>query len=153
MSRIAVVQRAPAFLDKAATLQLAAAAVDEAAQAGAKLIVFPEAFVPGYPAWMWRLRPGADMAVTEQLHARLRANAVSLAGDDLAPLAEAARRNSASIVCGINERDAQFSGGTLYNTVVVIGPDGTLLNRHRKLIVELLKHPPVRQIILRRLAF
>ena len=134
MSRIAVVQRAPVFLDRGATLELAAAAVDEAAQAGAKLIVFPEAFVPGYPAWMWRLRPGADMALTEQLHARLRANAVSLAGDDLAPLAEAARRNSACIVCGVNERDAVFSGGTLYNTVVVLGPDGMLLNRHRKLM-------------------
>ena len=134
MTRIAVVQRAPAFLERAATLALAAAAVDEAAQAGAKLVVFPEAFVPGYPAWMWRLRPGGDMALTEQLHARLRAQAVSLAGDDLAPLAEAARRNSACVVCGINERDAQFSGGTLYNTVVIIGPDGALLNRHRKLM-------------------
>src|SRR5512139_1634613 len=134
MPRIAVVQRAPVFLDRGATLELAAAAVDEAAQAGAKLVVFPEAFVPGYPAWMWRLRPGADMAVTEQLHARLRANAVSLAGDDLAPLAQAAQRNAACVVCGINERDAQFSGGTLYNTVVVIGPDGMLLNRHRKLM-------------------
>jgi nitrilase len=134
MPRIAIVQRAPAFLDRGATLELAVAAVDEAAQAGARLIVFPEAFVPGYPAWIWRLRPGSDMALTEQLHARLRANAVSLAGDDLAPLAQAARRNTACVVCGVNERDAQFSGGTLYNTVVVIGPDGALLNRHRKLM-------------------
>ena len=134
MSCIAVVQRAPVFLDKAATLAAAAAAVDEAAQGGARLVVFPEAFVPGYPAWMWRLRPGADMALTEQLHAKLRANAVNLAGEDLAPLAEAARRNAATIVCGVNERDAQFSGGTLYNTVVVLGPDGALLNRHRKLM-------------------
>ena len=134
MPRIAVVQRAPAFLDRGATLELAVAAVDEAAQAGARLIVFPEAFIPGYPAWIWRLRPGTDMALTEQLHARLRANAVSLAGDDLAPLYQAARRNSATVVCGVNERDAQFSRGTLYNTVVVIGPEGALLNRHRKLM-------------------
>jgi nitrilase len=134
MPRIAVVQRAPAFLDRGATLALAVAAVDEAAQAGARLIVFPEAFIPGYPAWIWRLRPGADMALTEQLHARLRDNAVSLAGEDLAPLTRAARCNSVCVVCGINERDADFSGGTLYNTVVVIGPDGALLNRHRKLM-------------------
>jgi len=134
MPRIAVVQRAPAFLDRGATLELAVAAVDEAAQAGARLIVFPEAFIPGYPAWIWRLRPGTDMALTEQLHARLRANAVSLAGDDLAPLYQAARRNAACVVCGVNERDAQFSRGTLYNTVVVIGPEGALLNRHRKLM-------------------
>jgi nitrilase len=134
MPHIAIVQRAPAFLDRDATLQLAVAAVDEAARAGARLIVFPEAFIPGYPAWIWRLRPGADMALTEQLHARLRANAVSLAGDDLAPLMQAARRNAACVVCGINERDEQYGGGTLYNTVVVIGPDGALLNRHRKLM-------------------
>jgi nitrilase len=74
------------------------------------------------------------MALTEQLHSRLRANSVSLAGDDLAPLAQAAQRNAATVVCGINERDTQFSGGTLYNTVVVLGPDGALLNRHRKLM-------------------
>jgi len=134
MPHIAVIQRAPAFLDRRATLELAVAAVDEAAQAGARLIVFPEAFIPGYPAWIWRLRPAADMALTEQLHARLRANSVSLAGEDLAPLTQAARRNTACVVCGVNERDAQFSGGTLYNTVVVIGPDGALLNRHRKLM-------------------
>jgi len=134
MPRIAIVQRAPAFLDRGATLKLAVSAVDEAAQAGARLIVFPEAFIPGYPAWIWRLRPGADMALTEQLHARLRANSVSLAGEDLAPLVQAARRNKACVVCGVNERDAEYGGGTLYNTVVVIGPDGTLLNRHRKLM-------------------
>ena len=102
MPRIAVVQRAPAFLDRGATLELAVAAVDEAARAGARLIVFPEAFIPGYPVWIWRLRPGTDMGLTEQLHARLRANAVSLAGDDLAPLYRAARRNKVCVVCGIN---------------------------------------------------
>ena len=134
VSRVAVVQLAPVFLDRAATLVRAVTALDEAARAGARLIVFPEAFIPGYPAWMWRLRPGTDMALTEQLHARLRANAVSLAGDDLAPLYQAARRNAACVVCGVNERDVKYGGGTLYNTVVVVGPDGALLNRHRKLM-------------------
>jgi len=134
MSRIAIVQHAPVFLDRAATLDKAVIAVDEAATAGARLIVFPEAFVPGYPAWIWRLRPGADMALTEQLHARLRANAVDLAGEDLAPLRQAARQHQVTIVCGLHEREGDFSRGTLYNTVVVIGPDGALLNRHRKVM-------------------
>jgi nitrilase len=134
MSRIAVVQRPPVLLDRAATLKSAVVAVAEAAQKGAQLIVFPEAFIPGYPAWIWRLRPGADMALTEQLHSRLRANAVSLADGDLAPLCEAARENKATVVCGIEERDTEFSRGTLYNTVVVIGPDGAVQNRHRKLM-------------------
>lgn len=134
MARVAIVQQAPVFLDRAATLDKAVAAVAEAAAGGARLVVFPEAFVPGYPAWLWRLRPGDDMALTEQLHARLRANAVDLGGDDLAPLCDAARRHEMTVVCGVNERDAAFSRGTLYNTVVVVGPDGALLNRHRKMM-------------------
>jgi len=134
MPRIAIVQQSPVFLDRSATLARAAAAVDEAAAAGARLVVFPEAFVPGYPAWIWRLRPGPDMALTEQLHARTLAESVDLSGGDLAPLREAAARHEVTVVCGVQERDASFSRGTLYNTVVMIGPDGGLLNRHRKLM-------------------
>src|SRR3981189_1197782 len=134
MSRVAIFQQARAFLDRAATLAKALAAIDEAAQAGARLIVFPEAFVPGYPAWIWRLRPGGDMGLSERLHSLLRANAVDLAGDQRAPLGEAAKRHGVSVVCGMHELDADFSRATLYNTAVTIGPDGTLLNRHRKVM-------------------
>ncbi len=134
MTRVAIVQQAPVFLDRAATLAKAVAAVEEAAAAGAQLVVFPEAFVPGYPAWLWRLRPGDDMALTEQLHQRLLANAIDLSTDDLAPLRQAAREHKVTVVCGINERDAAFSRDTLYNGVVTIGPDGMVLNRHRKLM-------------------
>ena len=134
MYRVAVIQRPPVFLNRAETLKQAVASVSEAARDGAQLIVFPEAFIPGYPAWIWRLRPGGDMALTEELHSLLRVNAVDLSGDDLAPLCQAARKNKVSVVCGLHERDADFSGGTLYNTVVVIGPEGAILNRHRKLM-------------------
>jgi len=134
MPRIAIVQQSPVFLDRSATLARAVAAVDEAAAAGARLVVFPEAFIPGYPAWIWRLRPGTDMAMTEQLYSRTLAESVDLSGSDLAPLREAAARREVTVVCGMQERDSSFSRGTLYNTVVVIGPDGSLLNRHRKLM-------------------
>lgn len=134
MARVAVVQQAPVFLDRGATLEAAVAAVREAAAHEARLVVFPETFVPGYPAWMWRLRPGTDMALTEKIHARLREGSVSLAADDLAPLRQAAADHGVAVVCGIHERDTEFSGGTLYNTVVTIGPDRALLNRHRKLM-------------------
>lgn len=134
MTRIAIVQQPPVFLDRAATLDKAVVALGEAARGGARLVVFPEAFVPGYPAWMWRLRPGDDMALTEQLHALLRENAVDLGRDDLKPLREAARQHEVTVVCGINERDDGFSRDTLYNGVVVIGPDGAIANRHRKMM-------------------
>ena len=54
MSRVAVIQRPPVFLNKAETIGVAVSSVREAAGAGARLIVFPEAFIPGYPAWIWR---------------------------------------------------------------------------------------------------
>src|SRR5258705_10249779 len=132
MSRVAIVQQAPVFLDRAATLAKAVAAIEEAAHAGARLIVFPEAFVPEYPAWIWRLRPGGDMVLSERLHSLLRANAVDLAGGDLAPMRETAKRHRVSVVCGVHELDAHFSPATLYNTVLTIGPDGALPNRHPK---------------------
>jgi nitrilase len=69
-----------------------------------------------------------------QLHARLLANAVDVRSGDLTELCEAARVHHVTIVCGINERDRTLGGGTLYNSVVVIGPDGRMLNRHRKLM-------------------
>ena len=133
-TRIAIVQVAPAFLDRAECLHIAVSAVVEAAAGGARLIVFPEAFIPGYPAWIWRLRPGGDMTLSERLHRALLENAVDLANDDLAPLREAARKHRVTVICGINERDGAFSRGTLYNTVVTLGADGSVLNRHRKLM-------------------
>jgi nitrilase len=132
--RIAIVQKAPAFLDRAGCLRIAVDSVAEAAAGGAQVVVLPEAFIPGYPAWIWRLRPGGDMALSERLHRTLLENAVDLAKDDLAPLREAAREHRVTVVCGINERDGAFSRGTLYNTVVTLGPDGSVLNRHRKVM-------------------
>jgi nitrilase len=132
--RIAVVQRPPVLLNRSRTIADAVAAIREAASHEGRLVVFPEAYIPGYPAWIWRLRPGGDMALAEKLHSQLLANAVSLDGDDLAPLREAAKEHKVTVVCGIDERDSEFSRGTVYNTVVVIGPDGDLLNRHRKLM-------------------
>jgi nitrilase len=134
MTRIAIVQHAPVVLDREATLERCAALTAEAAREGARLVVFPEAFVPGYPAWVWRLRPGADMGLAEQVHARLLAQSVDVVGDQLAPLQQAAREHAVTLISGLHERDGEFSRATLYNTVVTIGPDGALLNRHRKVM-------------------
>jgi nitrilase len=134
MPRIAVVQRPPVLLHRDATLERAVAAVAEAATEGAALVVLPECFVPGYPSWIWRLAAGRDGAAMATLHARLQAAAVDIDAGDLEPLTQAARRHNVTVVCGLNERERTRGGGTLYNSVVVIGPDGTLLNRHRKLM-------------------
>src|SRR4051794_1561260 len=91
MSRIAIVQQAPAVLDRDATLAIATMRAAQAAREGARLVVFPEAFVPGYPAWMWRLRPGPDMGLVEQIHARLLDSAIDLSAGQLEPLQQVAR--------------------------------------------------------------
>jgi nitrilase len=133
-TRIAVIQKPPVLLDRERTIERALQSIEEAVEQRASLLVFPEAYIPGYPTWIWRLKPGGDMALSGEIHARLRQNSVDLARGDLKPLQEAAARHGVTLVIGINEIDSRFSGTTLFNTVVVIGPDGALLNRHRKLM-------------------
>lgn len=134
MTKIAIIQRPPVLLDRSATIARAVQSVSEAATAGASLIVLPESFIPGYPSWIWRLAAGKDGAVIGQLHTRLLDNAVDIVNGDLCQLCEAARVHAVTIVCGINECDRRNGGGTLYNSVVVIGVNGAVLNRHRKLM-------------------
>jgi nitrilase len=132
--RVAVVQQPPVLLDRTATLSAAITHLEAAAGAGAGLVVFPETFIPGYPAWIWRLRPGDDHDLTGEIYQRLIENSVDLAADGLRSLRDAAADLHLVVVCGIHERDGMFGRSTLYNTVVTIGSDGTILNRHRKLV-------------------
>ncbi len=125
--RVAVVQHPPVTLDRRKTLERGVRLLEEAAAHGARLISFPEAWVPGYPEWMWRLRPGDDFELTSEIHGRLIENAVDLKAGDLKPI-------QSTVSVGVHERDGEFSRGTLYNTVVLIGPTGEILNRHRKLM-------------------
>lgn len=134
MKKIAVVQKSPVFLDKAKSITLAVDSVKEAATQKADLVIFTEAFIPGYPTWVWRLKPGGDWNLSEELYKRLFDNAVTMESDDLTPLYDVAREHAITIVCGIEERDNQLSRSTLYNTVIIIGSDGRLLNKHRKLM-------------------
>ena len=133
-TKVAVIQKPPVLLNKQATVDRALDSIDEAVGQGAELLVFPEAYIPGYPTWGWRLRPGGDMALSSEIHARLRQNAVDLARGDLQALQDAANKHNICVVIGVSELDSKFSGTTLFNTVVVIGPDGEILNRHRKLM-------------------
>ena len=132
--KIAVCQKPPVLLDLKATVERALQSLDEAVSEGAQLVVFPEAYLPGYPTWIWRLRPGGDMALGNKLHAELRRNSVDIAAGGLDPVCEAAAKHKTVVVMGLHEIDSEFSGTTLFNTVVVVGPDGAILNRHRKLM-------------------
>src|SRR5258708_2967878 len=119
-SKAAVIQAPPVLLNRAATLSAMLAHIAEVAAAGAKLGVFPEAHGPGYPPWVWRPKPGGPMALTGDIHSRLRDQAVDIARGDLTPLTEAAATHGLTVVCGLHELDSEFSGTTLFNTVVVI---------------------------------
>lgn len=132
--RVAVVQHPPVTLHRDKTLKRGVELMEKAAAGGAKLVSFPETWVPGYPEWLWRLRPGTDYALTAEIHARLLDNSVDLKAGQLKPIQAAARRLKQTVSIGIHERDGEFSRGTLYNTMVLIGPNGEVLNRHRKLM-------------------
>jgi nitrilase len=122
---VAAVQSAPVFLDRDATIEKAARLMKEAAANGAGLVVFPEAFVPGYPDWVWRTTPWSD----EGWYERLYDQAVEVPGPATEALGRAALEASVHLAIGVNERDS----GTLYNTLLFFAPDGSLLGEHRKL--------------------
>ncbi|MEA2657202.1 MAG: nitrilase [Chloroflexota bacterium] len=132
--RVAVVQHPPVALNRQKTLARGVELLEEAAVGGARLVSFPETWVPGYPEWVWRLRPGDDYTLSGDIHSRLIENSVDLKAGQLKPIQAAARRLKLTVSIGIHERDGEFSRGTLYNSVVLIGPDGEVLNRHRKLM-------------------
>lgn len=128
--KVAAVQAAPVFLDRDATVEKGCALIAEVAAAGARLAVFPETWIPGYPVWTnadsrWNYGP------SKKLYGLLYRNAVEVPGPAVDRLREAARRNGIAVVMGINERIAT---GTLYNSMLFIERDGTLLGVHRKLV-------------------
>lgn len=134
MTKIAIIQESPVLLDREKTIERAIQLIEDAASAEAELVIFPEAYISGYPAWIWRLRPGGDWGTSEELHSRLLDSAVDIDAGDLQQLCDSAKNNNITIICGLNERDGRLSKATLYNTVVIIGNDGAILNRHRKLM-------------------
>ena len=123
---VAAVQATPVFLDTDATVEKACGLIKDAAGQGARLVVFPEAFVPTYPDWVWRLPAWSD---GKYMH-RLYDQAVQVPGPVVTRLGEAAREAGAYVAMGINE----IEGGTLYNTLIYLAPDGSLAGKHRKLM-------------------
>lgn len=133
-STVAIVQHPPAVLDLAESLTRAVGHVADAARDGAQLVVFPETWLTCYPAWVFGLAGWRDEEAQHWYGRLLSESPVVGPGedDDLAPLREAARQHGVTIVMGLNERAGRASG-TLYNSLITIGSDGSTLNLHRKL--------------------
>ncbi|MBN8964675.1 MAG: carbon-nitrogen hydrolase family protein, partial [Rhizobiales bacterium] len=127
--KAAAVQAAPCFLDSSATVAKASDLIAEAARNGAKLVVFPEVFVPGYPYWNWCMTPLEGSAWFRKLCLA----SIEIPGPEIDVLCEAARSAGVYVVIGINER-SNHSLATIYNTNVIISPQGVVIGRHRKLV-------------------
>lgn len=132
--RAAVVQAAPVLFDRDASIEKARRLTAEAAAQGARLILFPEAFVPAYPrGFTFGTVVGSRSTAGRRLWERYWANSVTVPSPATEALGAAARAAGAYLAVGVIERDGDFSGGTLYCTLLYFGPDGRLLGKHRKL--------------------
>jgi nitrilase len=135
--RVAIAQASPVQADLAASVTKVLALVEEAANRGAQLICFAEAFLSGYPAWLDYCPEAAlwNYAPVKEVFAQLRANSVVVPGPETTALVDAAEKLHIGIVIGVNERVQDAPGqGTLYNSLLFFGPEGRLINHHRKLV-------------------
>lgn len=132
-TKIAAAQLAPVFLNIEKTVEKACEAIAEAGKNGAKVIVFPEAFISGYPDWVW-LIPNSKGAELNELYVELVNNAVSIPDNSTDKLCEAAKQAGVSVVMGMHERNTETSGTSLFNTILFISEKGEITGKHRKLI-------------------
>ncbi len=134
--RVAIVQ-AEVEPDLKRGMEKTAALASEASAAGAQVIVFPETWLPGYPAWLDVCRDAGlwNHAPAKAVFERHAAESVDVGGDDGAALSRLAAQLGAVIVIGVVERVTQGPGrGTLFNALLTYGAGGELLNHHRKLM-------------------
>jgi nitrilase len=129
--RVAAIQATPVILDADGCVEKAARLLHDAADRGAQLAVLPECFIPLYPSNAWA-RGAAGFGGWDELWERLWANSVDVPGPLVDRLVGVCRERELFCVLGLNERESERPG-TLYNTVVYLGPSG-LLGRHRKLM-------------------
>jgi aliphatic nitrilase len=128
-SKVAAAHVAPVFLDLDATVSKACAVIEEAARHGAQLVAFPETYVPAFPVWCSLRAPIHN----HELFRRLAASSMLAPGPELGRIAAVARRCGVFVSLGFNER-TEASVGCIWNSNVLIGDDGTVLNHHRKLV-------------------
>ena len=135
-TRVAVVQ-AEVAPDLEHGLALTRQLTQAAADRGATLVVFPETWIPGYPAWLDVCRDVAlwDHGPVKRVFARMAENSVDVAGESGRALGAIAKDAGVTLIVGVTERVSSGAGrGTLYNALLTYASDGTLLNHHRKLV-------------------
>jgi nitrilase len=131
---VAIAQVTPVFLDRVATLEKACELIVDAGHAGARLIVFPAAFLSGYPAWIWAIPPGRG-GLFDELYAQLLTGAVSIPSETTDRLCRIAQRARINVVMGLNEYDREAGGATCYNSLLYINAQGQILGKHRSLVL------------------
>ena len=129
--RVAAIQATPVILDAQGSVEKAVGLLGEAASQGAQLAVLPEAFIPLYPSNSWA-RAAAAFGGFDELWERLWENSVDVPGPVVDRLVEACAEHRLHCAVGVNERESERPG-SLYNTLLVLGPEGLLL-KHRKLM-------------------
>lgn len=127
--KAAAVQTSPVFLNRKATIEKACALMMEASRNGAELVAFPEAFVPGYPYWIWLDMPSENYRFFE----RLFEEAVVIPSTATEELCRGAREAGIYALVGINEKLPRQMG-TMWNTNLLIDNEGNILGKHRKLV-------------------
>ena len=131
---VACVQAEPVIFDRDATIEKLAGLAAEVAQKGARLAVFPEAFIPAYPSSSWaKALAGWSDDGAKEAFALLAREALEVPSEAERRMGEIAREHDLWLVTGVTERDPA-KPGTLYNTLLYHAPDGTLALRHRKLV-------------------
>ena len=131
--KVAAVQATPVFLDREATIGKACELIATAGREEARLIVFPEAFIPCYPEWVWGI-PSGEQGLLNELYSELLTNAVTIPSNATDRLCEAAKLANAYVAMGMSERNVEASGASLYNTMLYIDAQGEILGKHRKLV-------------------
>jgi len=131
--KAAVVQAAPVFLNRKASIEKACDLIAAAGRKNAKLIVFPEAFIPAYPDWVWVVS-GNKKAILNDLYTELFENSITIPDASTQKLCKAAKAAKILVVIGLNERNTEASNASLYNTLLYISANGKILGKHRKLI-------------------
>ena len=97
------------------------------------LVAFPQAFMLAYPDWAWTIRPGED-GILDELYAELVDQGVTIPSAATDRLCGAVRQAGVYVVMGLNERNAEVSNASLYNTLLYIDERGNILGKHRKLV-------------------